>query len=144
MKLLVTACWVILAVCVIAAQNQPSSLIINTGGRNTTSLDGKWQTIIDPYETGFYDYRYKERTDGYFKNTKPKGNDLIEYDFDLSPQLNVPGDWNSQVVQKVVRLSEKVGNTRVRLFRRGKLPGRCLSERAKAGASHRRFHPVQF
>jgi len=25
------------------------------------SLDGEWKTIIDPYDSGFYDYRYSER-----------------------------------------------------------------------------------
>jgi beta-glucuronidase len=61
------------------------------------SLDGRWQTIIDPYENGFYDYRSQESPNGYFKNTKPKSaSDLVEYDFDNSPQMYVPGDWNSQ------------------------------------------------
>jgi len=79
----------------LAAQETP--LITNTSGRHTTSLNGRWQTIIDPYETGYYDYRYEPRSDGYFKNTKPASpGDLVEYDFDRSPQLTVPGDWNSQ------------------------------------------------
>jgi beta-glucuronidase len=61
------------------------------------SLDGRWQIIIDPYETGYYDYRWQPRNDGYFKNQKPQSpSDLVEYDFDSSQQLNVPGDWNSQ------------------------------------------------
>jgi len=78
-----------------AAQETP--LITNTSGRHTTSLNGRWQTIIDPYETGYYDYRYEPRSDGYFRNTKPASpGDLVEYDFDRSPQLTVPGDWNSQ------------------------------------------------
>jgi beta-glucuronidase len=76
---------------------EPAPLITNIDGRHTTSLDGRWQTIIDPYETGFYDYRYVESKNGYFKNAKPKSpSDLIEYDFDSSPQMSVPGDWNSQ------------------------------------------------
>ena len=77
--------------------NQQFPLITNIAGRDTVSLDGRWQTIIDPYETGYYDYRYQPSDNGYFKNAKPKSpSDLIEYDFDTSPQLNVPGDWNSQ------------------------------------------------
>src|SRR6476660_8263945 len=85
----------VLAVATYAQQQTP--LITNTEGRHTLSLDGQWRTIIDPYETGYYDYRYEPRLDGYFKNAKPKSpNDLIEYDCDSSPQLNVPGDWNSQ------------------------------------------------
>jgi beta-glucuronidase len=76
---------------------QPAPLITNVAGRQIIDLNGRWQTIIDPYETGYYDYRYQPSDNGYFKNTKPKSpSDLIEYDFDSSAQLNVPGDWNSQ------------------------------------------------
>ena len=72
-------------------------LITNVDGRQTMNLGGRWQTIIDPYENGYYDYRYQPSPSGYFKNAKPKSpSDLIEYDFDTSQQLNVPGDWNSQ------------------------------------------------
>ena len=79
------------------ARQAPSPLITNVAGRHALSLDGRWQTIVDPYETGYYDYRYEPRADGYFKNAKPAGPaDLVEYDFDTSPQMNVPGDWNSQ------------------------------------------------
>ena len=78
-------------------QAQNSQLIANIDNRNVTSLDGKWQIIIDPYETGYYDYRYEPSPNGYFKNAKPKSkSDLVEYDFDASDQLNVPGDWNTQ------------------------------------------------
>jgi beta-glucuronidase len=76
---------------------QQTSLIANPFGRQTMSLNGNWQIIIDPYETGYYDYRYLPRSDGYFKNEKPANpSALIEYDFDSSQHLNVPGDWNSQ------------------------------------------------
>ena len=76
---------------------QQIDLIANTDGRKTISLDGQWQTIIDPYEAGYYDYRYQPSANGYFKDAKPKSkSDLIEYDFDTSASLKVPGDWNSQ------------------------------------------------
>lgn len=79
------------------ATAQQLNLIANVDGRRTTSLDGEWQTIVDPYESGFYDYRYQPNTNGYFKNAKPKDKtELIEYDFDASETLKVPGDWNSQ------------------------------------------------
>ncbi|HKG14458.1 MAG TPA: glycoside hydrolase family 2 TIM barrel-domain containing protein [Pyrinomonadaceae bacterium] len=78
-------------------QQQQSPLITNVFGRNALDLDGRWQTIIDPYENGFYDYRYQPRADGYFLDAKPESPaDLVEYDFDSSPQMDVPGDWNSQ------------------------------------------------
>ena len=48
-----------------------------------------WNTIIDPYETGI--------SSRFYENKKPESKtDLIEYDFDRSPKLKVPGDWNSQ------------------------------------------------
>ena len=76
---------------------QPAPLITNVAGHHTIDLNGRWQTIIDPYETGYYDYRFEPSQNGYFKNAKPKSpSDLIEYDFDTSAQLDVPGDWNSQ------------------------------------------------
>ena len=76
---------------------QPAGLITNTVGRKTVSLDGEWRTIVDPYETGYYDYRYQPSSNGYFKDAEPKSrSDLIEYDFDTSETLSVPGDWNSQ------------------------------------------------
>ena len=80
-----------------AVRAQQIGLITNTDARKTASLDGEWQTIIDPYESGFYDYRYQPSNNGYFKNAKPKSSaDLVEYDFDSSASLKVPGDWNTQ------------------------------------------------
>ena len=80
-----------------STQAQQIGLIGNTDGRKTTTLNGEWQTIVDPYESGFYDYRYQPSANGYFKNAKPKSpSDLIEYDFDKSQTLRVPGDWNTQ------------------------------------------------
>lgn len=71
--------------------------IINIPNRDVISLNGKWSIIIDPYENGFYNYRYEENPNGYFKNAKPvTKSDLIEYDFDTSDKLLVPGDWNTQ------------------------------------------------
>src|SRR5258707_6125240 len=86
----------LLAVIPCVRAQQPG-LIANTDGRKTISLDGQWQTIVDPYETGYYDYRYLPSANGYFKDAKPKSkSDLIEYDFDTSDSLKVPGDWNTQ------------------------------------------------
>ena len=77
--------------------SQQSDLMTNIEGRKTTSLNGYWKIIIDPYENGFYNYRYEENPNGYFKNQKPKSkSDLVEYDFDKSDSLIVPGDWNTQ------------------------------------------------
>lgn len=81
-----------------------TDLLINAYNRNSTSLNGEWNYIVDPYETGFYNYRsepydkYPNPGNGaYFMNAKPKDkSELIEYDFDKSDKLAVPGDWNTQ------------------------------------------------
>src|SRR2546428_12780694 len=97
MKLIVGAGLAILCIIPAAQAQQSTPLITNIEGRHTIDLNGRWQTIIDPYETGYYDYRYQPSADGYFKDAKPKTkSDLIEYDFDNSGSLTVPGDWNTQ------------------------------------------------
>jgi beta-glucuronidase len=71
-----------------AAAN-PSPLINNIPNRTTISLNGPWQAIIDPYETGL--------NARFYLNAKVKDkHELLEYDFDKSDVLNVPGDWNLQ------------------------------------------------
>jgi beta-glucuronidase len=72
-----------------AADPQPATLIANVPGRAIQSLNGVWHTIVDPYETGLNQRFYEDR--------KPKDKrDLVEYNFDASPTLNMPGDWNTQ------------------------------------------------
>src|SRR3569832_2487615 len=95
MKILILS--IALLALVPSLQAQQIGLIANTEGRKTVSLDGAWQTIVDPYESGYYNYRYQPSDNGYFKNAKPKSKtDQIEYDFDSSATLNVSGDWNTQ------------------------------------------------
>jgi len=80
-----------------AAPGQSVNLITNVHARSHVSLNGTWRVIVDPYEDGYYDYRYQPRPNGYFSNQKPRStSDLIEYDFDSADILRVPGDWNSQ------------------------------------------------
>jgi len=71
--------------------------------RDGVSLDGEWRIIVDPYETGYYDYRWEPRDaaarpsrESFFMDAKPVGSELIEYDYDKSRALRVPGDWNTQ------------------------------------------------
>ena len=80
---------------VTGGSSQP--LISAPDGRQVITLDGEWRSILDPYDNGYQDYRSQPLKDGYFKNAKPQSpSDLIEYDFDRSPTLKVPADWNSQ------------------------------------------------
>jgi len=71
--------------------------------RQTTSLNGQWHVIVDPYDTGYFDYRLQpydasaKPSGGFFLDHQPKDEtELVEYNFDTSPTLNVPGEWNSQ------------------------------------------------
>lgn len=69
----------------------------NVYARNTTTLNGYWQTIIDPFDAGYYDYRLGFNQYGFFKNRQQKSkSDLLEYTFSTAEQLSVPGDWNTQ------------------------------------------------
>ena len=84
---------------------QAQNLISNVPNRTTTSLNGVWNYIIDPYQTGFYSFHL----DQYDKQAKPSNGaffnnyhaankqELVEYDFDKSAKITIPGDWNSQV-----------------------------------------------
>lgn len=80
--------------------------MLNTDSRIKTLLNGEWKIIIDPFENGYYDYRYLpfdrvelegQRHNGYFLDLKARdASDLLEYNFDAAESLKVPGDWNSQ------------------------------------------------
>ncbi|WP_417888222.1 glycoside hydrolase family 2 protein [Zunongwangia sp.] len=77
------------------------NLIINTQNREQISLNGTWHYIIDPYETGFYNYRFKERNqndpEAYWNNPKVKNKtDRKEHGYSDKYSIQVPGDWNSQ------------------------------------------------
>ncbi|HVT74520.1 MAG TPA: glycoside hydrolase family 2 TIM barrel-domain containing protein [Lacunisphaera sp.] len=80
-----------------------SPALMNPLARPGLDLDGAWHVLVDPYDNGYYDYRHQpydaaaHPTGGYFLDHKPATkSDLVEYDFDTAPTLNVPGDWNSQ------------------------------------------------
>ncbi|UKM64383.1 beta-glucuronidase [Flavobacteriaceae bacterium GSB9] len=65
--------------------------ISNTQNRTYTSLNGKWEYILDRYQTGRLGFM------PIYKNATPKDKtDRIEYSFDSSQTLWVPGNWNSQ------------------------------------------------
>src|ERR1035437_9532103 len=77
--------------------------LANVYDHHSISLNGKWNRIIDPYDTGYSDYRgvpyhtSPKPQNGYFLDRRNTGkSELLEYNFDRSPTINVPGDWNSQ------------------------------------------------
>lgn len=77
------------------AQQAPQ--ITHIPGRTVTSLDGRWKSIVDPFENGYYDYRRQPYDDGYAQDrTYTDKTRLQEYDFETDKSLFVPGDWNTQ------------------------------------------------
>ena len=72
-----------------AFAQSPNQLLADPASRTTISLDGTWNSIVDPYESGI--------SSRYYKTEKPQSkSDLVEFDYDHSPKLKVPGDWNTQ------------------------------------------------
>ena len=88
-----------IAGCKLSAQ---STFIQNIYARNYVNLDGRWHYIIDPFETGFRGFQGAKADDenklgGFFENKQQQSkSELVEYNFEKAPTLNVPGDWNSQ------------------------------------------------
>ncbi|MGF7233286.1 glycoside hydrolase family 2 protein [Arachidicoccus sp.] len=87
--------------CLAISARSQDSLITNIPGREIISLNGSWQYIMDPYETGFYDYRYKElaqnNPSAYWSSDIPAGkSDMKEFGYSDKYTLQVPGDWNHQ------------------------------------------------
>lgn len=93
---------VLLAIVAVSSLKAQNNLQIYY--RQTISLNGDWNLIVDPYENGYYNYRYEpfDQIDepwavGYYGDKKMElPGDLIEYNFDTSPIIQVPGDWNTQ------------------------------------------------
>ncbi len=72
----------------------------NVYARQTQSLNGDWDYMVDQQEQGYYDYRMNINRWGYFLNAKAqRPSDLVEYNFDESPSMHVPGDWNTQLAE---------------------------------------------
>lgn len=67
-------------------------LIGNIDGRNTKSLNGTWNALIDPNEKNIFNdlFHYAER------NHKPEPGELLELTVENGTTLKVPGDWNTQ------------------------------------------------
>ena len=97
MKNILTLIVVALGAILPATAAEQLPLIQNVNAYESTSLNGKWNYIVDVQEEGYYDYRMNPTRWGFFQNAKPqKPEDLIEYDFDKAPTMQIPGDWNTQ------------------------------------------------
>ena len=96
-KLLTTMMLAVGSVLTASADDLALPLIQNVNAYESCSLNGEWNYIVDVQEEGYYDYRMNPTPWGFFQNAKPqKPEDLIEYDFDKSPTMQIPSDWNTQ------------------------------------------------
>lgn len=73
-----------------ASSVNAQTAMVNVAGRNTTSLNGKWTVILDPAGAGEGKQVWEEKQ-------PQKKTDFVEYSFDGGPELQVPGDFNSQL-----------------------------------------------
>ena len=92
--------FLIIFITVLPAKAQ-EDLLINIDNRNSISLNGTWNYIVDPYETGFYNYRYRERNENdpeaYWNRPVVKERtDRVEHGYEAHYTIDVRGAWNSQ------------------------------------------------
>ncbi len=96
MKRILTTLFALVALMA-TAQAAEVPLLGNVYARQTTLLNGDWNYIVDVQEEGYYDYRMNVSRWGFFQNAKPqRPEDLIEYDFDKAPKMQIPSDWNTK------------------------------------------------
>ena len=92
MKRILTTLFALVALMA-TAQAAEVPLLGNVYARQTTLLNGDWNYIVDVQEEGYYDYRMNVSRWGFFQNAKPqRPEDLIEYDFDKAPKMQIPSD----------------------------------------------------
>jgi beta-glucuronidase len=99
-------CGVFLAACTVStgviAENVGadtgtySTALINVAARDAIDLSGPWHYTVDPQKIGIL--RADRRRTAIFEDvSEPDGpTDFLEYNFDASPVMTVPGDWNGQ------------------------------------------------
>jgi beta-glucuronidase len=63
--------------------------------REKTSLDGTWKYVLDPYDV--IRRKPNARRNVWQESLQQLDGPLIEYEWESSPELTVPGDWNTQL-----------------------------------------------
>lgn len=82
-------------------------LLQNAYNRPSILLNGNWKYVIDPYDTGYRNHRNwlpfdqaestKASAKPYYTDKVIENRwDRVEYNFNTSSEIQVPGDWNSQ------------------------------------------------
>jgi beta-glucuronidase len=72
---------------------EPASLITHLEGRSRTCLDGPWAYILDPHDVA--GRKPNARRSFWLNTLETQASGLIEYRWDESPVMQIPGDWNS-------------------------------------------------
>ncbi len=73
--------------------------LVSPGARPGMVLNGPWHFIIDPYRNGWDPFQKLvpvPKPDGYIADASTLPGPVVEYDWPREPELQVPGDWNSQ------------------------------------------------
>lgn len=90
MKILVKEKLLLLLALFVLMNVKGQTAMVNFQARNFESLNGKWKVIIDPTGIGNWRQVWQEK--------KPqKKTDFVEYSFEGGPELEVPGDFNTQM-----------------------------------------------
>ena len=90
---------VLFALAVAVSRAQQIDLIQNPPARQGASLNGRWQTIMDPYQAGYYDFHLNPIKDGGLGANRVPANKGDKYELAFlpaTPSLQVPSDWNTQ------------------------------------------------
>lgn len=86
----------LLAVWKVEPANQARPLL-HLSARRKQSLDGPWRYILDPYDAG---KRGDNDRRTFWKNLRPaESGPLVEYDWEESPIMDLPRDWNSHAAE---------------------------------------------
>jgi beta-glucuronidase len=83
---------IILSLIFVANWTNAQTAMINVQSRHLTSLNGKWKVMVDPGNIGGWKKFWIEPK-------LEKKTDFFEYSFNGGPELNVPGDFNSQLCE---------------------------------------------
>ncbi|MEM8764686.1 MAG: glycoside hydrolase family 2 TIM barrel-domain containing protein [Bacteroidota bacterium] len=98
---------IVLCLFFTATSQAQEPLLQNVYNRPATLLNGNWKYVVDPYDTGYRNHRNWKPFDEvestkvsakpyYTDKVIEKRWDRVEYNFNTSPEIMVPGDWNSQ------------------------------------------------
>ncbi len=124
----------------------------NLKDRKSTDLSGKWAYIVDRSRLGI---TKKGRQRNFAQDRGATNHPLIEYDWDTSPTMTIPGDWNSQIeklnmyegmvwFRRKVTSSPKVGKRYFLYFEAANYDTRVFLNQKLLGRHIGGFTPFEF